>query len=112
MSELSNINAQYRVAAIKTLMRNRPSLLEKMLDETGQGFNLDATPESVDCDDPEEILIRLAWDIWNGTGETEFDKVLEMLPVEDFTAFVAAMGKFEELRERIFHAYASGSEND
>lgn len=101
-----------RVEAIRLALSNHPSLLKRLLNADGDGINLQSTPELLDCDDPEDILVRLAWDIWNGAGETEFDKVLNQLCTEDFLAFLAAMKKFSELRSRIHSAYASGSEND
>ncbi|MDH5509380.1 MAG: hypothetical protein OEZ32_03395 [Nitrospinota bacterium] len=112
MSELQSVNAQLRVEAIKALLRNHPSILAQMLDGEGTTVNLNSTPESMDLFDPEEILVRVAWDIWNGAGETEFHSVLHTLSIEDFDAFMDAMVIFKKLRMKIHHLYASGSEDD
>jgi len=112
MSELASINVTLRVEAIKKLLRNHPGVLKKLLDPSGQTLNVSSTPESMDLFEPEEILVRVAWDIWNGAGETEFHKVLHVLEMEDFNAFMDAMEGFRALRRRIHQMYASGSEND
>jgi len=110
MSELQSANIQLRVEAIKKLLVNHPSLLKQVIkDET---MNLDAVPEEMDLFEPEEILLRVAWDIWNGAGETEFHQVLNELSMEDFDAFMDAMEGFRTLRLKIHHLYASGAEND
>lgn len=112
MSELSDTNIAMRLAAIKTVLRNHPLLLQELLTPDGEGMNLEATPEALDFDEPADIIVRLAWDIWNGTGETEFDKVLDQLPQPDFEAFIDAMRDFSQLRRKIWSLYASGSEDD
>jgi len=112
MSELSDINVKLRIEAISLALRNHPDLLEEILNHNRDGINLESTPDNLDCSEPFNTLVRVAWDIWNGTGETEFDMVLELLPAADFCAFVEAMKKFSQLRDRIYHSYASGSEND
>ncbi|MDH4182612.1 MAG: hypothetical protein OEV92_00185 [Nitrospinota bacterium] len=112
MSELQSINIQLRVAAIKTLLRNHPTVLARLLAKDGTTMNLASTPESMDLYDPEEILVRVAWDIWNGAGETEFHKILHDISMPDFDAFMDAMVAFRALRQKIEHLYASGAEND
>jgi len=112
MSELSTTNVTMRIEAIKTALRNHPFLVRELLTPDGKGMNLDATPEALDLDEPADILVRIVWDIWNGTGETEFDKVLDQLPKDDFDAFVDAMKAFSDLRQKIWHSYATGAEND
>lgn len=112
MSELSTFNVAMRVEAIKIVLANHPDLLKQVLNEKGDGIDLNSTPDEMDCYEPDDVLVRIAWDIWNGSGETEFDKVLELLPMEDFHAFIEAMEKFAELRKRIHHSYASGMEDD
>ena len=112
MSELQTVNIQMRVDAIKTLLRNHPSILAQLLNEDQSSVNLDSTPDNMDLYDPEEILVRVAWDIWNGTGDTEFHSVLHDLTMEDFEAFMEAMSIFKALRVKIHHLYASGSEDD
>lgn len=112
MSELSKINVEFRVEAIRTALAHHPSLLKRLLNGSGDCIDLNATPDALDCDEPEDILVRVAWDIWNGSGETEFDKVLHQLMADDYEAVLNAMKKFGKLRERIYSAYASGSEND
>jgi hypothetical protein len=112
MSGLDKINSYYRSEAIKTLLRNYPPMLADVLHDNGEGIKLDATVENLDLDEPFETLLRVAWDIWNGTGETEFDQVLEALTMEDFMAFLDSMKKYAELRQKIHSAYASGAEND
>ncbi|MBI5815724.1 MAG: hypothetical protein HZB29_08965 [Nitrospinae bacterium] len=111
MSELSKINSTMRGAAIRTLLRNHPRILCEVLDESCD-INQEMTPDNVDYDDTGEILLRVAWDIWNGSGEAEFHRVLNELPAEDFEAFVDAMKDFAALRAKIRFAYASGSQND
>ena len=110
MSELEKINAEMRSSAIKILLRNHPRIISDILG--GGSFNLNATPENMDYDDNGEILLRVAWDIWNGAGCAEFDRILNELPAEDFDAFIDAMKEFASLRARIRFAYASGSQND
>ena len=110
MSELQSVNIQMRVDAIRQLMRNHPSLLAKVI--RNGTMNLEADPDKMDLFEPEEILVRLAWDIWNGAGETEFHQVLHEISMEDFDAFMDAMTTFRALRLKIHHLYASGSEND
>ncbi|MDH5637680.1 MAG: hypothetical protein OEZ04_04255 [Nitrospinota bacterium] len=112
MSELQSVNIQLRVEAIKELLRNHPSILAKLLDGDGTGINLNSTPDNMDLFDPEEILVRVAWDIWNGAGETEFHSVLHDLSMEDFDAFMDAMVIFKKLRMKIHHLYVSGAEDD
>lgn len=112
MSELSKINVVLRVEAIKAALEHHPSLLKRLLNDNQDSINLNATPEELDCDEPEDTLVRVAWDIWNGSGETELDKVLHQLTGDDYEAFLNSMKKFGRLRERIYSAYASGSEND
>jgi len=112
MSDLSKINVTMRVSAIKAALRNHPAMLEKLLTPAGDSMNVEATPEALDFDEPADILVRLAWDIWNGSGETEFDKILDQLPQKDFDAFIDAMKEFSELRRKIWFCYASGSEDD
>ncbi len=112
MSELDIINTKYRTEAIKTLLRNHSPLLSDVLDASGDGMNKNATVDAMDLDEPFETLLRVAWDIWNGTGETEFCKVLESLCTEDFMAFIDSMEKCTELRRKIHGAHISGSEND
>jgi len=112
MSELSKINVKFRVEAIKAALEHHPSLLKRLLNGDFDSINLNATVEALDCDEPEDILARVAWDIWNGSGETEFDKILHQLAPEDYEAVLNSMKKFGELRGRIYSAYASGSEND
>ncbi len=112
MSDLSIFNVELRLCAIKELLKNHPDLLGKLLSSDGGSINLGATPDNLDCYDPDDVLVRLAWDIWNGTGETEFDKVLSVLQAEDFGSFIDAMKIFLQLQEKIHHAYATGSEND
>lgn len=112
MSELSKINVELRVGAIRDVLAHHPALLKRLLNDNGDGINLNATPDELDCDEPEDILVRVAWDIWNGSGETEFDKVLHQLTADDYEAFLNSMIKFGKLRQRIYSAYASGSEND
>ncbi|HEB73354.1 MAG TPA: hypothetical protein ENI77_12150 [Nitrospirae bacterium] len=112
MSELSKMNVEYRVDAIRAALKHHPSLLKRLLNDNQDGINLNATVEALDCDEPEDILVRVAWDIWNGSGETEFDKILHQLMPDDYEAVLNSMKKFGKLRERIYSAYASGSEND
>lgn len=112
MSDLSSVNAALRVEAIKKLLRNHPSVLKRLLEPSGETLNVSATAESMDLFEPEEILTRIAWDIWNGAGETEFHKVLHDLSMEDFDAFMDAMETFRKLRRKIHGLYASGSEDD
>ncbi|MGK7344391.1 MAG: hypothetical protein ACNS63_01110 [Candidatus Nitrospinota bacterium M3_3B_026] len=112
MSELDKINTEMRLSAIRAVLRNHPEVLKEIIAPDGQGINLKATPDELDMIEPMDILVRVAWDIWNGTGETEFDKVLDQLPPEDFEAFIDAMKGFAELRRRIWSSYATGAEND
>jgi hypothetical protein len=112
MSDLSQFNSSMRLDAIKTLFRNHPRLLEKFLTPDGKRFNVEATPEALELDDPWDIMARAAWDIWNGAGGAEFDRILNELPEEDFAAFIDAMRDFLELRKKIRFAYISGSEDD
>ncbi|MDH5679349.1 MAG: hypothetical protein OEZ55_05830 [Nitrospinota bacterium] len=112
MSELQSANIQLRVEAIKALLRNHPSILAQLLVEDESGINLNSTPDSMDLYNQEDILVRVAWDIWNGAGETEFHAVLHDLSMEDFDAFLEAMAKFKILRLKIHHLYASGAEDD
>ncbi|VAX22607.1 hypothetical protein MNBD_NITROSPINAE01-327 [hydrothermal vent metagenome] len=111
MSDLSKINSDMRLTAIKTVLRNHPFLIEKLTKENG-AFDTTATPETLDLDDPGDILVRLAWDIWNGGGETELDKVFNQLSEEDFVAFIDGMKDFLALRKKIHFAYVSGMEDD
>lgn len=111
MSELGKINQDMRLLAIKTVFRNHPVLLEKI--STPQGdFNLSSTPEALNLDEPADILIRIAWDIWNGSGESELDKILNQLSSDDFEAFIDAMKDYHALRQKIHFSYVSGAEND
>jgi hypothetical protein len=112
MSELSDINISMRLAAIKTLLRNHPPLLKKVLTPDGKRFNVEATPVALALDDPWDLLVCIAWDIWNGAGGAELDRVLNELPQADFDAFIAAMKEFADLREKIRFAYVSGMEDD
>lgn len=112
MSDLDRINVEMRLSAIRTVLRNHPEVLKEIIAPDGKGMRLDATPDELDMIEPMDILVRMAWDIWNGTGETEFDKVLDQLPPEDFAAFIDAMGQFAELRRKIWYSYATGAEND
>ncbi len=112
MSDLSKINEDLRLEAIRAALVHHPSLLKLLLNKSGDSMDLKSTPEHLDCDEPEDILARIAWDIWNGTGETEFDKVLHHLSMDDFHAFLEAMKIFGRLRDKIYSAYASGSEDD
>ena len=111
MSELGAVNVSMRVDAIRALLRHHPELLGKMLGGRG-ALDPSATPESLDLHEPEETLARIAWDIWNGAGGTEFGMALEILPAEDFEAFIESMRVFSLLRGKIRHFYASGAEND
>ncbi|MBI4827719.1 MAG: hypothetical protein HY804_02725 [Nitrospinae bacterium] len=111
MSELGAVNVTMRVDAIRALLRHHPALLNRMLNGSGL-FDPAATPEALDLHEPEETLARIAWDIWNGAGGTEFGMALEILPPEDFEAFIEAMRAVALLRGKIRHFYASGAEND
>lgn len=111
MSDLAAINSEMRVTAIKTILRNHPFIIEKMI-KANDTFDTNATPEALDLDDPADILVRLAWDIWNGGGETELDKVFNQLSEEDFVAFIDGMKDFLALRKKIHFAYVSGMEDD
>jgi hypothetical protein len=112
MSELADINISMRLAAIKTLLRNHPQLLEKVLTPDGKRFNVEATPAALALDDPWDLLVCIAWDIWNGAGGAELDRVLNELSQADFDAFIAAMKGFSDLRDKIRFAYVSGMEDD
>lgn len=112
MSDLSNINISMRLAAIKTLLRNHPRLMEKLITPDGKRFNVEATPEALSLDDPWDLLACMAWDIWNGAGGAEFDRILNELPQNDFDAFIDAMKDFSDLRKKIRFAYVSGMEDD
>ncbi len=112
MSDLASINTSMRLAAIKTLLRNHPRLLEKLVTPDGKRFNVESTPEALALDDPWDVLIRVAWDIWNGAGGAEFDRVLNELAQDDFDAFADAMRDFSDLRKKIRFAYVSGMEDD
>jgi hypothetical protein len=112
MSDLASINTSMRLAAIKTLLRNHPRLLEKVVTPDGKRFNVEATPEALALDDPWDLLVCMAWDIWNGAGGAEFDRILNELPQADFEAFIAAMKDFSDLRDKIRFAYVSGMEDD
>ncbi len=111
MSDLTRINHEMRTSAIEMVLRNHPFLLGKLITEDGQ-FNTGATPEKLDLDEPADILVRIAWDIWNGGGETEFEKILTQLPQDDFIAFIDSMTEFLRLRKKIHFSYITGSEND
>ena len=54
----------------------------------------------------------MAWDLWNGGGESEMDKILHFLGPDDFNAFIDALKEFANMQAKVHHAYASGSEND
>ncbi|MBI4665349.1 MAG: hypothetical protein HY751_02935 [Nitrospinae bacterium] len=112
MSELSTTNVLMRINAIKTLLRNRPTLLSILFPGDGKRFDTTANPDTLDLEDTADILARLAWDIWNGAGSVEFDRVLHELPEEDFEAFIDSMKDFAALRKKIRHAYATGTQND
>jgi hypothetical protein len=101
-----------RLAAIKTLLRNHPRLTEKLITPDGDRFNVEATPQALALDDPWDLLVCIAWDIWNGAGGAELDRVLNELPQDDFDAFIAAMKDFSDLRAKIKFAYVSGMEDD
>lgn len=111
MSNLNNINNSMRLSAIKTLLRNHPGLIDMLTTADGE-FNSKATPEELDLIDPGDILVRLAWDLWNGGGESELEKALHILTPADFEAFIDALKEFALMRARIHHAHASGAEND
>ncbi len=111
MSNLSIFNNQMRLDAIKAVLRNHPVIMDMLITSDGN-FNTEATPEFLDLDDSGDILVRLAWDIWNGGGESELDKILNQLSQEDFAAFIDGMKGFYDLRQKIHYAYISGSEND
>lgn len=112
MSELADINISMRLAAIKTLLHNHPRLLEKLITPDGKRFNVEATPTALALDDPWDLLVCIAWDIWNGAGGAELDRVLNELSQADFDAFIAAMKDFSDLRKKIRFAYVSGMEDD
>ena len=112
MSDLADINISMRLAAIKTLLRNHPPLLEKVLTPDGKRFNVESTADALALDDPWDLLICIAWDIWNGAGGAELDRVLNELSQADFDAFIAAMKDFSDLRDKIRFAYVSGMEDD
>lgn len=112
MSDLASINVSMRIDAIKTLLRNHPQLLEKILTPDGKRFNVEATPSALALDDPWDLLVCIAWDIWNGSGGAELDRVLNELPQADFDAFIGAMKDFADLRAKIKFAYVSGMEDD
>jgi hypothetical protein len=111
MSIIDNINTKLRLAAINTLLKNHPALLDMLITADGS-FNAKATPEALDLIDPGDILVRLAWDLWNGGGESELAKALDILGQNDFEAFVAALGDYATMRAKIKYAHLSGSEND
>ena len=101
-----------RLSAIKILLRNHPILIDMMTTNDGETFNTDATPEALELVDPGDLLVCMAWDLWNGGGESEMDKILHVLGPEDFDAFIDALKEFAKMRARVYHAYASGAEND
>ena len=101
-----------RLSAIKILLRNHPVLVDMLTTDGGETFNTEATPEALELVDPGDLLVSMAWDLWNGGGESEMDKILHMLGPEDFDAFIDALKEFSKMRSRVRHAYASGSEND
>lgn len=110
MSELSQVNTDMRMDAIRILLRNHPDLAARII--RNDGIDLSAKPDDMELDDPWDTMLRLVWDIWNGAGETEMDKVLNLLPHDDFEAFVDAMKAYGALRNKIKFLYASGSQND
>jgi len=113
MSIIGDINAELRIEAIRTLLQHHPRLQDELLLAEGKGFiNTKATPEELCLVDPGDILVRLAWDIWNGGGESELEKVFTQLSPDDFEAFVEAMVVYGKLRNKIRGMHASGLEND
>lgn len=101
-----------RLSAIKILLRNHPVLFDMLTTADGSMFNTEATPEKLELIDPGDLLVRVAWDLWNGGGESEMDKILHFLGQEDFDAFIDSLKEFAKMRAKVHHAYASGSEND
>jgi hypothetical protein len=108
---LTNLNATLRFSAIKTLLRNHPSLLREITHPDGS-FNAATDPDAMELPDPGDTLVRLSCDLWNGGGETDFDRVLNVLGEEDFDAFIAAMEVYGQLRGRIKSMHATNRQND
>lgn len=111
MSMLSGLNAQLRLDAIRAALKNHPSLFAELLLPDGS-FNPATDPDKMDLPDPGDTLVRVACDFWNGGGETDFDRLLNVLGQEDFDNVVAAMGLYGKLRNRIQAIHASHSQND
>ncbi len=112
MSEILNISISMRMDAIRTLLRNHPVLVDMITTKDGSGLNPAAYPDELDLIEPGNTLIRIAWDLWNGGGESEMDIVLNQLPAKDFEAFIDSLKDFSKMRAKLFYAHSTGAEND
>ncbi len=112
MSELSDVNRIMRIDVIKILLKHHPVLIDMLLTQDHENFNVEATPEKLDLNDRGDMLVRLAWDFWNGAGDSEFDSLLNQLAQDDFEAFAEAVALYSKLRRKVMAIYASGAEND
>ncbi|MFW2331592.1 MAG: hypothetical protein ACN4E2_04780 [Nitrospinota bacterium] len=99
MSFLSSINTKMRIDTIKILLRNHKGLESKLIIDSS--FNTSATIETLDLIEPQLTLAAVAWDFWNGGGEAEMDKILNLLPQDDFDAFIDALLEYRIARNKI-----------
>ena len=111
MSMLSGVNAHLRLEAIRAALKNHPSLFEELLLPDGS-FNPATDPDVLELPDPGDTLVRVACDFWNGGGETDFDRLLNVLEEEDYANVVEAMGLYGKLRNKIRQIHMSNSQND
>ncbi len=111
MSMLSGVNASLRLDAIRAVLKNHPSLYQEVLLPDGS-FDPATDPDKMDLPDPGDTLLRISCDFWNGGGDTDFDRVLNVLGEDDFANVVEAMAIYGKLRERIRQIHATNSQND
>jgi hypothetical protein len=83
-----------RHRAISLLLANDPAVLEFLLDSRRSRLNASSGTlkrEAALLSSDEELLVRIALDIWNGSGRTRLADTWRFLPDYRFESFLLAL---------------------